>query len=196
MIKKFSFLLAFLLCPTLAFAIVTGFSIANTGTTYTYYGHPGTVQGAWSGYGVAYVDRVYIHSETAGAAGTVDAVNLYIFNVPGGAYKYACVYNGTSLVGKADISSISSTGWTGFITVTEESTDSLDYSSGDYLNAGFCIDGTGTTSNAVGDYLGEDSGNSGNIYYETDSWATNPPATVTWESSSHSGLGVRIRCEE
>ncbi len=193
--KIIQFLILFLVIPIQCMAVsLIGSGIH--GTNYVYYGHPGSVQGTWSGYGVAYVDRVYVHSETAISNGTVDAINLYLFTIPGGAYSYACVYNYQTLIGKVDISGITATGWTGYLTVMEESTNSLNYVGGDYLNAGMCIDGTGTVSNAVENYLGEDSGDSGNLYYNTDSWATNPPSSLTWQSSSHSGLGVRLRCIE
>ncbi len=196
--KILIWLFAFLLTMPLnasAWWLVQDFTVGAS-EDYVYYGHPGAVEGAWIGYGVEEVDRAYIHSETAGADGTVDAVKLYINAVPEGAYQYACVYNGQTLVGKVDISFVSSVGWTDFLTVAEESSGSLDYDSGDYLNAGLCIDGTGTVTNTVAYYLGEDNGNSGNMYYNTSSWATNPPASITWTSSTHTGLGVRLRCIE
>ena len=174
-------------------------SASGGSSTYDYYGFPHLSNGSpnesgvsWTGYGSTWADRVYVRRSTASGNCTADAINIYIYNVPGANYEYACLYNNTTLVGKVDISDVSNTGWTGYRSLSVESGQSLDITSGNTLNYGFAGDNT----RAVGNYLGRDANDSSSVIdYYNQSWSVNPPATVGWDgpSSSH-GLGVILRC--
>ena len=122
-------------------------SAAPTGTTY--YGYPQTAgvpndpTGSATGYGTAGTYKVYTREDTAGASpGTITHINIYKGSYTWTALTnlYGCVYNGSSLVGQtADLGGddiISS--WTGNIAVSEVSSGSLVYASGDTLRFGVC----------------------------------------------------------
>jgi hypothetical protein len=161
-------------------------------------GTPDSPQGSWAGYGYA-GDRVYFLQRTASEDGTMEAINFRFSDTSNepGTDCWFVAYNGTTLVGYAFAAAeYVDDDWTGYVTLTEVSTDSLDFDDGDTLRIGLGYDGTDNPGSAGG--LAIDDGSSDSIYYDNSSTIdTAPPSTlsVSGPSGSYYGLGVILRYE-
>jgi len=201
-------LLIILLLPVVFIGHAWGVTCVRRGTpTYTYLGFPTLSNGTpddsgtnWLSYGVATIgeDRVYVREVLAAdhGAGTADAINFYSFTDPADDFDatFLCLYIEDDLAGKVDVKSIVSVeSWTGYITIIEESSGSLDYLSTEDLYIGLCIDEIKHGSYAVHD---ADDDTSGAILYYNADWSTNPPSTITtWTTGSNHGYGIILRSE-
>jgi hypothetical protein len=157
-------------------------------------GTPDSPQGSWEGYGYA-GDRSYCLVRTASENGTLEAINFRFQDEDAvGNNAWVAVWNGTTLVGAAVIGENYVGGdWTGYITLTEASTDSLDFDNGDTLRIGISYD---ALSDPGSNGLSVDSGSSDEIYYDnTTVISTTPgnPLVVSGPSGTAFGLGVIAR---
>ncbi len=178
-----------------AFWIVSETMPTTTAVTYSYIGYPSTngVPDAptfgWTGYGST-GDKVYVRTVLAAehSGGTAVAVNLYFNKVLSSDNLYACLYRGTTLIGKGAISSVSASSWTGYTALTAVSGQSLTFLSTDDVYPGYCVD-----AGATWNFIGRDDQQTAVTKYSAAAWATDPPTTVTWTSTTSPGAGVVLK---
>ena len=169
----------------------------NTGGTPTY----GDGHGNWSGYGAS-GDRVYSRSDwTAtglnGGTGTITEINVYVDGgeIDGGDEFYLVVYKGTDLIGYYEIAwdAIVNDAWTGYVTLVEDSADSLDIATNDVIRFGAGWEKANGNETLQ---LGVDSGDSDDkIEYDGTIWSSVPPPTASWSTSGTGSLGVIMKIE-
>jgi hypothetical protein len=163
-------------------------------------GTPDAPDGSWLDGADGYVnddDRMYGLQRTASENGTVTHLNVrWTGQGDYFADAWLVVYINGSLAGQADIpDSPTIDQWSGEYVIIEDSTDSLDFSTGDTISAGVGFEAIGTTGDTWG--VSMDSGATWDCYYWSGSLASGPPASATWSASGgNDGAAVIIRYDE
>lgn len=164
-------------------ALVVGYSREFTSTSYTCVGWASSncvPTGTASSSTDATADRLYSTTWSATENGTAVSIQFETGAAFNCTAAWVVLYRDTTLLGKGVISGMPLSADTWYeVTLVEESSGSLDFTTSDDLYFGVGIDYGSTTVN-VGR---EDSGGT-NLYFTSDSLTSGPPSTCTnWSSS-------------